>query len=163
MELKFNATILMQMFNFLLLLVLLRLVAYKPLLKVLEERQKYVANTIAHAENQRAEAEKIKAEYEAEMRRAREQAQAIIERATKAGEEQALNIIAQAKAEAERIKEGALADIQREREKAIAELRDQVASLALLVAGKVIKETLDVQAHERLVQDAIKEVGQLPC
>jgi len=162
-ELKFNATILMQMFNFLLLLVLLRLVAYKPLLKVLEERQKYVANTIAHAENQRAEAEKIKAEYEAEMRRAREQAQAIIERATKAGEEQALNIIAQAKAEAERIKEGALADIQREREKAIAELRDQVASLALLVAGKVIKETLDVQAHERLVQDAIKEVGQLPC
>jgi len=160
-ELKFNATILMQMVNFLLLLVLLRLVAYKPLLKVLEERQKYVANTIAQAENQRAEAEKIKAEYEAEMRRAREQAQAIIERATKAGEEQALNIIAQAKAEAERLKEGALADIQREREKAIAELRDQVASLAILVAGKVIKEGLDVQAHERLVQDAVKEVAQL--
>ncbi|MGQ9498374.1 MAG: F0F1 ATP synthase subunit B [Desulfotomaculales bacterium] len=153
----------MQMVNFLLLLVLLRLVAYKPLLKVLEERQKYVANTIAQAENQRAEAEKIKAEYEAEMRRAREQAQAIIERATKAGEEQALNIIAQAKAEAERLKEGALADIQREREKAIAELRDQVASLAILVAGKVIKEGLDAQAHERLVQDAIKEVGHLPC
>ncbi|MEW5762635.1 MAG: F0F1 ATP synthase subunit B [Bacillota bacterium] len=153
----------MQMINFLLLLVLLRLVAYKPLLKVLEERQKYVANTIAQAENQRAEAEKIKAEYEAEMRRAREQAQAIIERATKAGEEQAQEIIAQAKAEAERVKESALADIQREREKAIAELRDQVASLALLVAGKVIREGLDARAHERLIQDAVKEVGQLPC
>lgn len=163
MELTFNATILMQMINFLLLLVLLRLVAYKPLLKVLEERQKYVANTIAQAENQRAEAEKIKAEYEAEMRRAREQAQAIIERATKAGEEQAQEIIAQAKAEAERVKESALADIQREREKAIAELRDQVASLALLVAGKVIREGLDARAHERLIQDAVKEVGQLPC
>lgn len=163
MELTFNATILMQMINFLLLLVLLRLVAYKPLLKVLEERQKYVANTIAQAENQRAEAEKIKAEYEAEMRRAREQAQAIIERATKAGEEQAQEIIAQAKAEAERVKESALADIQREREKAIAELRDQVASLALLVAGKVIREGLDAKAHERLIQDAVKEVGQLPC
>lgn len=163
MELKFNATLLAQIFHFLLLLVLLRLVAYKPLLRILEERQKWVAGRIAQAEQAHAEAEKIKADLEAEMRRAREQAQAIIDKATKAGEEQAQNIIAQAKAEAERLKEGALADIQREKEKAVAELRDQVASLAILVAGKVIKEGLDAKAHERLVQDAIKEVGHLPC
>lgn len=161
--LEFNATLLAQIFHFFLLLVLLRLVAYKPLLKVLEDRQKFVADNIAQAEQQRLDAEKIKAELEAELRKAREQAQAMIERATKAGEEQAQAIIEAAKNEAARLKESAMQDIQREKEKAVAELRDQAASLAVLVAAKVVKKGLDVDAHSALVQDAIKEVSSLPC
>ncbi|MCL6561339.1 MAG: F0F1 ATP synthase subunit B [Firmicutes bacterium] len=160
---EINGTLITQIIHFLLLLVLLRLVAYKPILKVLEERQKYVASNIEQAERQRAEAEKIKAEFEAEMRRAREEAQQIIERATKASEEQAQAIMEAAKEEANRLKEGAMADIEREKEKALAELKDQVANLAVLVASKVIRDGLTVDAQHKLVQDAISEVKNLPC
>lgn len=163
MELKFNATLLAQIFHFLLLLVLLRLVAYKPLMRILEERQKLVADRIAQAEQRQAEAERIKADMEAELRRAREEAQQIIERATKASEEQAQAIMDAAKEEAARLKESAMTDIQREKDKALAELKDQVANLAILVAGKVIREGLTAEAQEKLIQDAISEVKNLPC
>jgi F-type H+-transporting ATPase subunit b len=162
-ELKFNATLLAQIFHFLLLLVLLRLVAYKPLMRILEERQKLVADRIAQAEQRQAEAERIKADMEAELRRAREEAQQIIERATKASEQQAQAIMDAAKEEAARLKESAMTDIQREKDKALAELKDQVANLAILVAGKVIREGLTAEAQEKLIQDAISEVKNLPC
>ncbi len=160
-SLDFNATLLAQMFHFILTLIILRLVAYKPLMNIIEQRQKYIADNIAIAENQKAEAEKFRAQYEADLQRARDEAKAIVERATKAAEEQAAEIIENAKAEAAKAKEGALADIQREKEKAVVELRDQVASLAVLVAAKVIKGGLTVDEHHNLVQDAVKEVGQL--
>lgn len=160
---EINGTLLVQIFHFLLLLVLLRLVAYKPILKVLEERQKYVASNIEQAERQRADAEKIKADLEAEMRRTREEAQKIIERATKASEEQAQAIMEAAKEETTRLKEGALADIEREKDKALAELKDQVANMAVLVASKVIRDGLTAEMQERLVKDAVSEVKNLPC
>ncbi|RJX19051.1 MAG: ATP synthase F0 subunit B [Ammonifex sp.] len=160
---EINGTIVVQIIHFLLLLLLLRLVAYKPILKILDERQMYVASNIEQAEKQRAEAERIKAEFEAEMRRVREEAQQIIERATKASEEQAQAIMEAAKEETTRLKEGALADIEREKDKALAELKDQVASMAILVAGKVIRDGLNIDAQHKLVQDAISEVKNLPC
>lgn len=160
-NLDFNATLLAQMFHFILTLIILRLVAYKPLMNVIEQRQKYVADNIAAAENQKAEAEKFRAQYEADLAAARDEAKAIVERANKAAKEQAAGIIQSAKDEAVKAKESALADIQREKEKAVVELRDQVASLAVLVAGKVIKDGLTVDEHHNLVQDAVKEVGQL--
>ncbi|MEW6183132.1 MAG: F0F1 ATP synthase subunit B [Bacillota bacterium] len=160
---EINGTIVAQIFHFLLLLVLLRLVAYKPILKVLEDRQKYVASNIEQAEKQRADAEKIKTEVEAEMRRIREEAQKIVEKATKASEEQAQAIIEAAKQEATRLKEGAMADIEREKDKVMAELKDQVASLAVLVASKVIRDGLNIDAQHKLVKDAISEVKSLPC
>ncbi len=163
MDLTFNATLLAQIFHFVVLLVLLRLFAYKPLLNILEQRQKLVASSIEAAEAEKAQAEKIRAQYEADLRNAREEAKAIIERATKAANEQAQSIVDAAKTEAARVKESALQDIQREKDKALAELRNEVASLAVLVAAKVVKQGLDVDAQSKLVQDAINEVNNLPC
>ncbi|ACX51255.1 ATP synthase F0, B subunit [Ammonifex degensii KC4] len=158
-----NATLVMQIFHFLLLLLLLWLVAYKPLMRILEERQNLVARNIEQAEAQQEEARKLKEEMEASLRRAREEAQLIIERATKASEEQAQAILDAAKEEANRIKESALAEIEREKERALAELKDQVANLAILVAGKVIREALPEELQQKLIQEAISEVKQLPC
>lgn len=161
--LEFNATLLAQIVDFIILLIFLRLVAYKPLMKLLQDRSDHIANTIAAAEQERQQAEQLRAGYEAEMRRAREQAQEIIQKATKAGEEQALEIIENAKNEAARIKDAAMADIQREKEKAVAELRDQVASLSILVASKIINQKLNDEIQHKMVQDFIKEAGGLPC
>jgi len=161
--LEFNATLLIQIFHFVLLLILLRLVAYKPVVNLLEERRRHIADNIAAAEKEREEAEKIRARYEEEMRQAREKAEEIIQRAGKAGEEQARQIVAEAKKEAASIKEDALAEIQREKEKALAELRDEVASLSVLVAEKIINEEIDIAKQRDMVDKFIKEAGELPC
>lgn len=162
-DLSFNATVFMQMFHFLLMLVILRLFVYRPLMNIIEERQQYIASEIEQAESQKTQAAEFKAEMEANLQKARDEAKAIIDRATKTSEEQAQEILEQARADAQRLKEEAMADIQREKEKAVAQLRNEVASLAVLVASKVVKEGLTIDEHHNLVQDAIKEVGQLPC
>jgi len=161
--LEFNATLLAQVVHFLILLIFLRLVAYKPLTKLLSDRQKLIADSISAAEQERQQAEQLRAELEAELRRAREQAQDIVQKAAKAGEEQAAVIIENAKNEAKRLKDAALVDIQRERDKAVAELREQAATLAILVAGKIIEQKLDDQIQHRMVQDFVKEAEELLC
>jgi F-type H+-transporting ATPase subunit b len=159
--LEFNATVLAQIVDFIILLIFLRIVAYKPLVKLLADRSENIANNIAAAEQERQQAEQLKAGYEAEMRRSREQAQDIIQKATKAGEDQALEIIENSKKEAAKIKDAALAEIEREKQKAIAELRDQVASLSILVAGKIIDKNMDDQIQHGLIDNFIKEAGEL--
>ncbi|MBE0466427.1 MAG: F0F1 ATP synthase subunit B [Candidatus Desulforudis sp.] len=161
--LDFNATVFMQMFHFLLMLIVLRLVAYRPLMNIIEQRQAYIAGEIEQAESQKVQAAELKAEMDAGLQKARDEAKAIVDRAVKASEEQAQKILEEARADAQKVKEDALADIQREKEKAVAQLRNEVASLAVLVASKVVKDGLTIDEQHNLVQDAIKEVGQLPC
>jgi F-type H+-transporting ATPase subunit b len=159
--LEFNATVLAQIVDFIILLVFLRQVAYKPLVKLLSDRSEHIASTIANAEQERQQAAQLKAGYEAEMRRSREQAQEIIQKATKAGENQALEIIENSKKEATKIKDAALSEIEREKQKAIAELRDQVASLSVLIAGKIINQNMDNQIQRNMINNFIKEAGEL--
>lgn len=161
MGLEFNATVLAQIVDFIILLIFLRLVVYKPLTKFLGDRSDHIANNIAAAEQERREAEQLKAGYEAEMRNARVQAQEIIQKATKAGEGQAMEIIENAKHEAGRLKDAALSEIEREKQKAIAELRDQVATLSVLVAGKIINQTMTDQIQRSMIENFIKEAGEL--
>ncbi len=161
--LEFNATLLAQIVDFIILLIFLRLVVYKPLSRLLNQRSENIEKNIAVAEQERQQAEQLKAGYEAEMRRARGQAQDIIQKAAKAGEEQAAEIIESAKNEALRLKESALAEIQHEKQKAVTELRDQVASLSIMVAGKIIDQKITDDIQHGMVQEFIKEAGDLPC
>lgn len=158
-----NGTILAQMFNFLVLLILLRAVAYKPFMNMLEKRRELIESSIAAAEEDKKQAEQLRAALQADLKQSREQAAEIIARATKNAEEQAQQIIDAAKAEANRVKDGALAEIQREKEKAVAELRDQVATLSILVAGKIIDQKLNSDVQKDLVDKFVKEAGDLPC
>jgi len=158
-----NATLIAQIANFIILVLLLKKFAYKPLTKLLTDRQQLVAENIATAEQDRQQAEQIKAEYEAEMQRTREMAQDIIQKATKAGEDKAAEVMENAKNEAKRLKDAALVEIEREKEKAVAEMRDQAASLAILVAGKIIDKQMDDNTQRKMVQNFVKEAGDLLC
>lgn len=158
-----NATVLAQIINFLILFVFLRLVVWKPLINMVNQRQELIETSVAAAEEERKQAEELRASYLADMQRAKEEAQQIVAQAAKAGEVQAQEIIAAAKKEAERIKDNATEEIKREKEKAVAELRDQVASLAVLVAGKVVSQAITENIQHDLVNEFIKEAGDLPC
>ncbi len=158
-----NATLVAQVFNFIILLIFLRIVVYPHIVRILEQRQEYIASNVAAAEEERKQAEALRRQYLDELQKAKGEAEEIIQKATKAGEDQAREIIEAAKAEANRIKEAAMQDIAREKEKAVAELRDQVATLSILVASKVVSEKITADIQRGMIDEFIKQAGDLPC
>ena len=145
---------------FLLLLAILKKVAWGPLMDVMEERENFVANEIETAEKNRKQAEVAAADAQAQLDQTREEAQQMISDAKDAGEKQQADIIEAARQEASRIKVTATEDIQNEKEKALQELQAQVASLSVLVASKVIEKEISLEDQEALINDYIKEVGE---
>lgn len=149
-----------QILGFLVLMWLLKRFAIGPVMDMMEKREKHVADQISTAEKNREEAEKYLKEQREAIQTARNEAKEIVERTKKLSDQQAKEIITQAKQDAERIKEMAIAEINQEKEQAISALREQVSTLSVLVATKVIEKELNEQEQEKLIQETLKEVGE---
>lgn len=149
-----------QLVGFFVLLLLLKKFALGPVMDMMQKREKHVADQISQAEKNREESEKFLAEQREAIQAARREAREIVENTKKSSEQQAEEIIANAKKEAERMKEIALAEINQEKESAISALREQVSTLSVLVASKVIEKELDEKEQEKLISETLKEVGE---
>ncbi|QOR66510.1 F0F1 ATP synthase subunit B [Cytobacillus suaedae] len=152
--------IIFQLVIFLILLALLRKFAWGPIMGIMKQREEHIANEIKTAEQNHAEAKKLAAEQREMMKQSRQEASELIENARKLGEEQKNDIIQTARTEADRLKESAKKEIEQEKERAVIALREQVASLSVLVASKVIEKELNEQDQEKLINEYIKEVGE---
>jgi len=152
-----------QILNFLVLLAILNKLLYKPMLNMLAERKKTIQDSLDKAESARAEAEKLQAQYQSQLLQAKKEAQEIIEKATKMGEEMKEDIVNNAKNEADKAIKKAQEEIAREKNQAVAALRQEIATLAVLAAGKVVGKAITVQDHEKMVKEFIEEVGDLKC
>jgi len=149
-----------QLLAFAVLLFLIKKFAWGPLVKVMRDREQYVANEIEAAEKARTEAAELLEQHKQMLKEARTENQRLIEEAKKQAETTREEIISVAKSEAERIKETAKLEIQQERAKAVAELREQVASLSVLIASKVIEKELNEKDQEALIKDYIQKAGE---
>jgi len=147
--------------NFLILVAILNKFLYKPVTKMLDERKNEVVNNLNNAEQAKKDAEKLKDDYAKHLQNAKSEAQEIITKANKLGEETKNEIVTQARAEAEKVSAKAQEEIRLEKTKALAELRDEVASLAILAAEKIIVKNIDMKDHEKMVKDFVKEVGEV--
>ncbi|MDD2400948.1 MAG: F0F1 ATP synthase subunit B [Clostridia bacterium] len=154
-----GSDLLFSMINFLVLLVILNKFLYKPLLSMLDTRKEQISKDLDNAEIAKNEAQQMKEEYIKQMEQAKKDAQAIIDKATGLGEETKESIINQAREESIRITEKAQEMIRLEKEEALGQLRDEVSSLVVLAAGKVIGKTIDRETHEKFINDFIEEVG----
>lgn len=143
--------------NFVILFLALRFILYKPMLRMLDERRKRIADGLNAAEIARAEAAQAQANIQAQLETARREGQEIVANA----QQVSARIQNEARAEAAREREQALerarAEIQLERDRAIAELRGEFADLTVAAAEKVIGQSLDRAAHERIIQEALSE------
>jgi len=144
-----------QVANFFLLLVILRLVAYKPILKMLDERKQKIAEGLNAAEIARAEAAQAQANIASQLQEGQRQAQEVV-----AGAQQiATRIQAEAREQANRDREESLvrarAEIQLERDRAVADLRREFADITVSAAEKVIGQSLDRTAHQRIIDEAL--------
>ncbi len=148
------------LFFFILLMVLVVKFAWGPVMDMMQKREDHIAEQIDTAEMNRIEAEKASKEAAERLQQTRQEAQKILDEAKSAGEQQEESIIAAAREEAERIKKAAQEEIRNEKEKAIQGLQDQVASLSVLIAGKMIEKEISAQDQDKLIAEYIEKVGE---
>ena len=154
-------TLLWQAFNIIVLYYLLRRFLYKPLSEFMENRRQKIQGDLKTSRESKEEAEKLKAQYEEKIRASQQEAQAIIDRAARKGEEIVNESAKDARKESEAILAKARQELEMEKEKAFRELQDQVALLSVRLAEKIIEKELDPASQSKLVKDYIDEVNQL--
>ncbi|EDL62943.1 MULTISPECIES: F0F1 ATP synthase subunit B [Bacillaceae] len=152
--------ILFQLVMFIVLLALLKKFAWGPLMGIMKEREDHIASEINAAEESRTEANNLLEEQRQLLKEARQEAQTMIENSKKQGEQQREEIIATARAEGERLKEAAKREIETQKEQAVTALREQVSSLSVLIASKVIEKELSAEDQQKLINDYIQEAGE---
>ena len=146
-----------QLINFGVLFGLLFLVAYKPLMKMLDERSSKIKESMDQAEYVKQQALHAEEEVKKQLDTASKQGQEVIARAEKTGEELRQRIQEQAKREGDSLIAGARSEIQKERDDAISELRREFADLTIMAAGKVIDQSLDKRKHREIIDKVLEE------
>lgn len=154
-------TLLAQVVNFIILFGLLYLFAYKPVLRMLDERSRKVSESMAQIEHIKERDAQAEEEAKKRIEAASKEGQELISRAVRTGEEVRRQAQAEAKKEGESLVARARTEIQRERDEAISELRQAFAELTILAAEKVIEKSLDKEAHRQLIEKTLAESSSL--
>ena len=157
---SFDKSLIVQGINFLLLLIVLHRILYKPLVAKMQERTAAIQKALEEAQLARTEAARQQEENATRLRSAYQEAASIREQALKEAGEEQRKLVEAAQAEARRLVETARAQTEADIRRAREELRREVATLAVAVAEKLVRKTLRDEDHRRIVDDAIQHVGQ---
>ena len=150
-------TLLAQIVNFAILFGLLYLFAFKPIMRVLDERSRKVKESMEQTEYIKEQAAHAEEEAKKQIEAASKEGQEAIARAVRTGEVVRQQAQQEARQDAESLITRARGEIQRERDDAIDELRREFADLTILAAGKVIDRSLDKKAHHQIIDKVLKE------
>lgn len=145
--------LIMQVLGITVLILLLRGLAYGPILRVLEERQAKIAKGLEDARQAAIARDNADADAKKILDAARQEAAKMRQEAVAQGDETRKGIVAQAEEDARQIKAAAAADAEEERNRILADLRSQVAAIAVAAANKLVGEALDEQRQHQLIAD----------
>lgn len=148
-------SILISAVGFLILMTVLVKFAFGPLFGMLEKRQSSIQGNIDEAQNRRNEMVNLQREYEERLAKIEDEARDKIQGAIKEAQAARDEIIAKAKADSEAVLTRGREELEIEKQKALIEMRDQVADLAISAASRVVKTNLDGANHARLIDDVI--------
>ncbi len=137
--------------NFVILLVILYVFAYKPILRTMDQRSDKIREGLEAAETAREEMARSQADTQRALNEARLEGQKLIEQAREVAERFREEERDRAQREAEAIIARAREDIARERDAAIQEVRAHFADLAIAAAERIIERSLDRDAHSQLI------------
>lgn len=146
--------------SFIILLVLLWKVAYKPINKALKKREDTIRDSLEEAKKTRESAEALLNDYKNQLAQAREEAHKILSEGKALGENIKKEIIQKAHDESNQIVRRAQEEIEFQKEKALMELKERIADLTIMAASKVIEKSLDKKGHEQLLEEYIAKVGE---
>lgn len=148
-----------QLFNVVLLLIVLKRYLYGPVLNMLNERTRRIQESLRDAEQVKEQLARARQDYDAELARARQEAAAILGQAQERAKVQEQEIIAQARQEAERIRAEARTQATQERDQLLRDLKDQMAELVTITAARVLGEELKAN-HDQLIAESLATFGR---
>ena len=150
-----------QFISFGLLLIVLLVLAYRPITKMLDERSNKIKESMDQTEFIKQQVAKTEQMVQEQLAQARKQGQDLVAQAAQIGERLREEARQQARQDAEAIVARARIEIQTEREDAIAKLREEFVEIAIEAAEKVINKALDRETHRQLIQDTLEESTKL--
>ncbi len=146
--------------NLLILFLIMKKFLFKPIRNILKQREDEVNSMYEKAEEAQKNAEALEKEYEESLSGAKEEAARIVKDATKEATLKSEQIVSDAKAEASAAIRKAEAEIEREKQLAVNEIKNDIASIAVDVAEKIIEKDINANDHERLVEEFIDGWGE---
>ena len=153
-------TIVIQLINLFIQVLLFKKFLYKPVMNVLQKRQNLVDAPIKEAENAKKEALELKDQYEQSLAGASEEASRIIKEATTTANAKSEKIVNDAVAEAAAIKQQTEVEVEQQKKRAIAGAKEEIGSMAMGIASKVIGREITEEDHKDLVDEFILKVGE---
>ena len=133
---------------------------FDPVRNVLEKRRQKIAGELTQAADDKKSAAAMKAEYEAKLKDVSKEADAILEEARRKAKVRENEIVEEARAEAARIVERANREVELEKKKALDDMKQEIVSIASLMAGKVVAASIDTTIQDTLIDETLKEMGE---
>lgn len=152
-------TSLVLLVSFLTLLLVLSYFVWKPVKKIMDDREQIIHDDIDSAEQRRVEAERLKEENEALLKQTQSEISELMENAKGQAKREQESIINDAQTRASQMIQEAKGDIEREKEQAIRDINDQVAELSVLIAEKMIVKEINKDDQKNLVKKYLQEAG----
>ncbi len=146
--------------TFLLLLVILKKIAWEPILTALDQRETAIKESLERAEKAKEEAQKILFENQANLIKAEEESKKIIEQARIYAERLKEQMLKESKEQGQKMLSEASAEIERKKEAAFGELKSQIADLVIQTTEKVLGETVDPNIHKKIADKYINEISK---
>jgi F-type H+-transporting ATPase subunit b len=146
--------------TFIVLLFVLKRVAWKPILTALDKRENDIKESLAQAEKAKDEARMILEENQANLAKAEEESRKIIEHSRTYAESLKEQLMRESKEQAKKIVDEASSEIQRKKDAAFEELKGQIAEIAVGAAEKIIRESLDAQKSKQVIDKYLNDVAK---
>ena len=153
-------TLILQICNLLIQMLLFKKFLLKPVQNIIKQRQELANADLDAEEAARTEAENAKVEYEKQMSGAREEAAALVRSAAQTAQSRSEQILQEAKEEAAAIRAKASSDIAQERRNAVNEIKNDISGIAVSIASKVVEKEINEADHEALIQEFIDQMGE---
>ena len=153
-------TALFTLVNTVVLFLVLKKFLWGPVMKMIADRQQEIDTMYSNADADREQAKKLREEYEDKLADAQKTGERLVKEATVRAQAREEDILRQANAEADAIRRKAEADVAREKKKAINDAKDEIAGLAMDIAGKVVGHSLNDQDQSALVDKFIDQLGE---
>jgi len=146
--------------TFIILLLLLSKVAWKPILAALKQREENIEDSLNKAEQAKLDSQKILEENQASLSKAEEESKKIIDQSRVFAENLKEQMLKDSKEQAQKIIEDASAEIERKKNAAFEELKNQIAEISVNAAEKIMKENIDANKNKQIVNKYLSEINK---
>lgn len=157
--LRIDINLVFTIINLLLLFVAMRIFFFKPIKKILDERQKEADRQFAEAKEKQEEAERLKAQYESSLAQTQEERKKIIAQARKDADEEYVKIVKQAESEAEEVRTSAQTEAENQKARMMKKAETEITDMAVKAAAKVVGQQSGAKADSALYDLFLNKAG----